>query len=66
VVDVVLENAKNKGVNTVYLYTEDAQDYFKRLGFDEVDLSKVDEAVRASPELVECCDHATAMRKSLQ
>ncbi|HUK51479.1 MAG TPA: GNAT family N-acetyltransferase [Terriglobales bacterium] len=66
VVDVVLKHAKSKGVDTIYLYTEDAQDYFKALGFDVVDRSLVDEVVKGSPELAKCCSGATAMHKSLQ
>jgi amino-acid N-acetyltransferase len=64
-VDAVLRNAKQKGVNTVYLFTETAQGYFKHLGFAVVDRTQVDEAVKASPELTECCESATAMRKTI-
>jgi N-acetylglutamate synthase-like GNAT family acetyltransferase len=64
-VDAVVNNAKQKGVNTVYLLTENAEGYFKRLGFDVVEWAQVDDAVKGSPELTECCERATAMRKAL-
>ena len=64
-VDAVLKTAKQRGVNTVYLFTENAEGYFKRLGFDVVERTEVDEAVKGSPELAECCERATAMRKAV-
>jgi amino-acid N-acetyltransferase len=63
VVEAVLGNARKKGVKVVYLFTETAQDYFKRLGFEVVERGQVDEPVKGSPELTECCSRATAMRK---
>jgi amino-acid N-acetyltransferase len=64
-VDAVAKNAKRKGVDTVYLLTENAEGYFKRLGFGVVEWAQVDEAVKGSPELTECCERATAMRKAV-
>jgi amino-acid N-acetyltransferase len=65
VVEAVLGNAKKRGVEVVYLFTETAQDYFKRLGFDVVGRDQVDEAVKGSPELTECCSRAAAMCKTV-
>jgi amino-acid N-acetyltransferase len=64
-VDAVLTNAKQNGVDTIYLLTETASDYFKHLGFDFVDRKEIDEAVMASLEFAECRSTALAMRKTI-
>jgi amino-acid N-acetyltransferase len=64
-VDAVLTNAKQNGVDTIYLLTETASDYFKHLGFDFVDRKDIDEAVTASLEFTECRSTALAMRKTI-
>ena len=62
-VEAILRNARVKGIRTVYLLTDTAEEYFKRLGFQVVDRSDVPEAVKTSPEFTECCEAAVAMRK---
>lgn len=63
-VETVLSNAKAEGIKTVYLLTEDARNYFERLGFGALDRRLVDEPIKASPEFTEsCCETAVAMRK---
>jgi amino-acid N-acetyltransferase len=64
-VDTVLKNAKQKGVDTVYLLTEGVEGYFKRLGFNAVKREQIDDAVKMSPEFTECCEHAIVMRKAV-
>ena len=64
-VEQVLANVGKRGVRTVYLLTDTAEEYFARLGFERIDRRHVDEAVRASPEFGECCISAQLMRKSL-
>ena len=64
-VEQVLRNAGKRGVRTVYLLTDTAEEYFARLGFERIDRSHVDEAVKASPEFGECCISAQLMCKSL-
>ena len=63
--DTVLKNAKQKGADTVYLLTEGAEGYFKRLGFNVVKREQIDAAVKMSPEFTECCEHAIVMRKAV-
>jgi len=63
--DVVLKNAKQKGVSLLYLFTNDAKGYFKRFGFEEVTREQMDEGVKASHEFTECCTSCTAMLKTL-
>ena len=65
-VNAVFRNAKSKGVETVYLLTENAESYFAGLGFEVVDRKDVDEAVKASVEFGETCASAVAMRKMLK
>jgi amino-acid N-acetyltransferase len=45
-VAAVLRNAKAKGVDIIYLFTETADVYFKRLGFEAVDRERIDESVK--------------------
>ncbi len=62
-VNSVLANARKRGIETVYLLTESAEDYFKGLSFEIVNRDDIDEAVKASPEFTECHETAAAMRK---
>ena len=65
-VDAVLRDAKSKGVETVYLLTDNAESYFGGLGFEVVDRKDVDEAVKASVEFGKMCASAVAMRRTLK
>lgn len=65
-VDAVLRSAKAKGIETVYLLTDNAEAYFGGLGFEVVDRTDIDEAVKASVEFGEMCASAVAMRKTLK
>ena len=64
--DAVLRSAKAKGIDTVYLLTDNAEAYFGGLGFEVVDRGNIDEAVKASVEFGEMCASAAAMRKTLK
>ena len=64
-VEAVVENASARGLKTLYLLTEDASAYFKRLGFQAVDRKDVDRAVKASIEFTDMCEGATVMRRVL-
>jgi N-acetylglutamate synthase-like GNAT family acetyltransferase len=64
-VDEVLRNARAKGAKKVYLLTDDAGDYFKRLGFKVVDRADVEETVKFSPEFTVCRQSALTMRKDI-
>jgi len=65
-VNAVLRNAKSKGVETVYLLTDNAESYFGGFGFEVVDRKDVDEGVKASVEFGEMCASAVAMRRTLK
>ncbi len=65
-VNTVLANARKKGIDTIYLLTENAEDYFKGLGFEVVKREDIDEAVKASPEFTDCRETAAVMRKFIE
>ena len=64
-VEAILADARKRSIHTVYLLTETAEPYFRRLGFDSVDRDQIDLAVRKSEEWTECCRTVQAMRKKL-
>jgi len=65
-VNTVLTDAKARGLSKVYLLTNDASDYFERLGFQIVDRADVDTAVKTSVEFTEACpESAVVMRKTV-
>ena len=61
-VDAVLSKARTKKVETIYLFTENAEKYFRRFGFETVERASIDASVQTSPEFTECCESAVAMR----
>lgn len=65
-VNAVLNDAGAKGIENVYLLTDSAEGYFKRLGFEVVKREDVDEEVKESPEFTEICETATVMRRLIR
>ncbi len=61
-VDAVLGHARAKGVETIYLFTDTAESYFKGLGFEAVGRRDIDDRLKSSLEFTEC-KAAVAMRK---
>jgi amino-acid N-acetyltransferase len=64
-IDNVLRNAKARGARKAYLLTEDAGNYFKRIGFRVVSREDIEENVKTSPEFTVCCQGALAMGKDI-
>ena len=64
-VDNALRKAKAKGARKGYLVTDDAEDYFKRLGFKVVSRADIEETVKSSPEFAVCRQSALAMWKDI-
>jgi len=65
-VNMILGNARDRGIKTVYLLTEDADNYFEQLGFQIVDRKDVDDVVKRSLEFTEACPEcALVMRKAI-
>lgn len=65
-VSSLLDELAAAGVREVFLLTLDAEDYFRRFGFERVDRDTLPEAVLSSREFaIHCCDSATVMRRLL-
>jgi amino-acid N-acetyltransferase len=64
-VETVLADARKLGVHTVYLFTETAEPYFKRLGFEAVDRREIEQPVMQSAEVRERCSECQAMRRRI-
>jgi N-acetylglutamate synthase-like GNAT family acetyltransferase len=62
-----LEVARWSGIEEVHLFTEEAQAFFAKFGFDAVSGKRTREAVPQSPLVADtCCSTATAMRLSFE
>jgi amino-acid N-acetyltransferase len=58
--------ARDAGIETLYLLTTTAPDFFERLGYETVDRETIPEALHASAEVSDLCpDSAVVQRKSL-
>ena len=64
-VERALEEVRKRSIHTVYLLTDTAEAYFKRLGFEPIGRDQIESAVRNSKEFTECCLTAQAMCKRL-
>jgi N-acetylglutamate synthase-like GNAT family acetyltransferase len=51
----LLERGRADGIERVFLLTTTAAEFFRRMGFEAIDDSVVDPAVRASKEFGDCC-----------
>jgi amino-acid N-acetyltransferase len=66
-VQALVERARQKGIQRIYLLTETAAPYFQRLGFVSLSRDQVDPAVQASVEFQElCCETAVAMTRYIE
>ncbi len=58
--------AADRGVDSLYLLTTDAADYFDRLGYERVARSAVPDAIRDTEQFTTLCpDSATVMAKQV-
>lgn len=62
----VIKNARDHGIRTLYLVTDDASAYFERFGFQSIDRDRVDEAVKVSVEFTKICKSATPMQRAIR
>lgn len=63
----LLDEAANRGVETVYLLTTTAPEFFADLGFSEADRESAPRAIRETTEFAEVCpDAAVCMRKHVE
>jgi amino-acid N-acetyltransferase len=62
---IILEKARVKGVERVYLLTDNAGPYFEKLGFTVADRKDVNARVKTSREFTEACsDSAMVMSRA--
>jgi len=59
--EAIIDNARDKGINTLFLLTDTAEDFFRRFGFRIVERELVPEDVRTSIEFTKLCLEAPAM-----
>ena len=66
-VSKVEESAKARGIKGVYLLTNTAEQFFTRLGYNQVDRQLVPNAIKSTTEFSSLCpDSATVMVKQLE
>ena len=66
IVGEIEEVARNTGVQTLYLLTETAENFFSRFGYSAIDRKEVPQSVQQSKEFSElCAETAVAMRKEI-
>lgn len=64
--DALEAEADSRGVETLYLLTTTAADFFAARGYERIDRETVPEPIASTSEFVELCpDSATCMRLSL-
>jgi N-acetylglutamate synthase-like GNAT family acetyltransferase len=63
--EAIIEDARKKGISTLFLLTETAEDFFKRFGFRIVERELVPDDVKTSIEFTKLCLEAPAMMLSI-
>ena len=63
-VAAAIQRGRERGITRVYLFTETAEAFFRRLGFEPIDRDRLPESVRMGPQAEECAS-AVAMAISL-
>jgi len=64
-VDNIIEVARSKGINRLFLLTDTAESYFKKKGFAKVARDKVPEDMKQSIEFTTLCTSAPAMMRGI-
>lgn len=59
----IKEDIVEHGVKTIYLLTETAEEYFKRLGFEEVSREIVPQEIRKTEQFSSLCPSSAAVMK---
>ena len=57
----IIEDARERGISTLFLLTETAEDFFRRFGFQVVERELVPDDVKTSIEFTKLCLDAPAM-----
>ena len=67
IVREILKNAQSKNMSRIYLLTETARDYFKKLGFTEIEREEVAPEIKSTSEFMSVCPtSATCMMMRLK
>ncbi len=61
----IIERARVKGIGQLYLLTDTAEDFFRKIGFDYVDREDVPASVRQSIEFTTLCPTAASLTKRI-
>jgi amino-acid N-acetyltransferase len=59
--EAIIEDAREKGISTLFLLTETAEDFFRRFGFRVIERELVPKDVKTSIEFTKLCLTAPAM-----
>ncbi|MHA1924431.1 MAG: arsenic resistance N-acetyltransferase ArsN2 [Candidatus Thorarchaeota archaeon] len=59
--EAIIEDARKKGISTLFLLTDTAEDFFRRFGFRIVERELIPEDVKTSIEFTKLCLEAPAM-----
>ncbi|MFW9967860.1 MAG: arsenic resistance N-acetyltransferase ArsN2 [Candidatus Thorarchaeota archaeon] len=59
--EAMIENARKKGIRTLFLLTDTAEDFFRRLGFRVVEREIIPKDVKTSIEFTKLCLESPAM-----
>lgn len=62
-IDAAVEQAANRGVETLYLITTTADGYFDRLGYRRVDRTNVPEAIAKTRQFSDLCPASSVVMK---
>ncbi len=64
-VDNIIEIARGKGINRLFLLTDTAEEYFKKKGFARVTRDKVPDDMKQSIEFTTLCTSAPSMLREI-
>ena len=64
-VNEITQTARARGITRLYLLTDTAEDFFKRLGFKSVSRDEVPEEVKQSIEFTTLCTESPSMMKEI-
>ncbi|MFQ5834073.1 MAG: arsenic resistance N-acetyltransferase ArsN2 [Candidatus Thorarchaeota archaeon] len=64
-VSSIIERARVKGIGQLYLLTDTAEEFFRKIGFESVDREDVPASVRQSIEFTTLCPTAASLTKRI-
>lgn len=64
--EALIQDARERGIKTLFLLTETAEDFFRRFGFRVVEREAVPKDVKTSIEFIKLCTETPAMMLEIQ